>query len=42
MSATTFAGRPLLIGGGIVSTVTSTAETVDTLWYSAPPSFAST
>jgi len=40
MSATTFAGRPLLIGGGIVSTVTSAAEPVETLWYSAPPSFA--
>jgi Icc protein len=40
MSATTYAGRPLLIGGGIVSTVTADAEQVDTLWYDAPPSFA--
>lgn len=40
MCATTFAGRPLLIGGGIVSTVTATAEPVETLWYGAPPSFA--
>ena len=40
MSATTFAGRPLLIGGGVVSTVTADAEAVDTLWYDAPPSLA--
>lgn len=40
MSATTFAGRPLLMGGGVVSTVTLDAEQVDTLWYAAPPSFA--
>jgi 3',5'-cyclic AMP phosphodiesterase CpdA len=40
MSATTFAGRPLLMGGGVVSTVTVDAEDVDTLWYAAPPSFA--
>jgi 3',5'-cyclic AMP phosphodiesterase CpdA len=40
MSATTFAGRPLLIGGGVVSTVTADAEPVDTLWYGGPPSFA--
>jgi 3',5'-cyclic AMP phosphodiesterase CpdA len=40
MSATTFAGRPLLMGGGVVSTVTVDAEDVDTLWYVAPPSFA--
>lgn len=40
MSATTFAGRPLLIGGGVVSTITSTAEPVDTVWYPAPPTFA--
>ena len=39
MSATSFAGRPLLTGGGIVSTVTADAEDVDTLWYGAPPSF---
>ena len=37
MSATTFAGRPLLIGGGVVSTVTADAEQLDTVWYAAPP-----
>ena len=40
MSATTFAGRPLLVGGGVVSTVTADAEPVDTLWYAAPPGLA--
>jgi 3',5'-cyclic-AMP phosphodiesterase len=40
MSTTTFGGRPLLIGGGVVSTVTADAEALDTLWYDAPPSLA--
>jgi len=40
MGTTTFGGRPLLIGGGVVSTVTADAEAVDTLWYDAPPSLA--
>jgi 3',5'-cyclic-AMP phosphodiesterase len=40
MAATMFAGRPLLIGGGVVSTVTAHAEGPPTLWYHAPPSFA--
>jgi 3',5'-cyclic AMP phosphodiesterase CpdA len=40
MGSTTFAGRPLLIGGGVVSTVTADAEQVDTVWYDAPPSLA--
>ena len=40
MAATTFAGRPLLIGGGVVSTVTADAEAPSTIWYDAPPSFA--
>lgn len=40
MGTTTYAGRPLLIGGGVVSTVTADAEAVDTLWYDAPPSLA--
>lgn len=40
MAVTTFAGRPLLIGGGVVSTVTADAEDLPTLWYAAPPSFA--
>ncbi|MGI8523026.1 MAG: hypothetical protein ACR2K3_06915, partial [Nocardioides sp.] len=40
MAATTFAGRPLLIGGGVVSTVTADAEALPTLWYDAPTTFA--
>jgi 3',5'-cyclic AMP phosphodiesterase CpdA len=40
MGATTFAARPLLIGGGVVSTVTADAEQVDTVWYAAPPTLA--
>ncbi len=40
MCATTFAGRPLLIGGGVVSAVTADAEAPPTLWYDAPPSLA--
>lgn len=40
MAATTFAGRPLLLGGGVVSTVTADAERLPTLWYDAPVSFA--
>jgi Icc protein len=40
MAATTYAGRPLLIGGGVVSTVTADAEALPTLWYDAPPSLA--
>jgi hypothetical protein len=40
MGVTTFAGRPLLIGGGVVSAVTADAEAVPTLWYDAPPTFA--
>jgi 3',5'-cyclic-AMP phosphodiesterase len=40
MAVTTFAGRPLLIGGGVVSTVTACAEPWPVLWYDAPPSFA--
>ncbi|HEX3932250.1 MAG TPA: metallophosphoesterase [Nocardioides sp.] len=40
MSATTYAGRPLLVGGGVASTVTVDAEQLDTVWYAAPPSFA--
>jgi Icc protein len=40
MAATTYAGRPLLIGGGVVSTVTADAESAPTLWYDAPASFA--
>lgn len=40
MGATTYAGRPLLVGGGVVSTVTVDAEQVDTVWYAAPPTLA--
>ncbi len=40
MAATTYAGRPLLIGGGVVSTVTADAEAPPTVWYDAPSSFA--
>jgi len=40
MGATTFGGRPLLIGGGVVSTVTADAEDAPVVWYDAPPSFA--
>lgn len=40
MGATTFAGRPLLIGGGVVSTVPADAEDLPVIWYDAPPSLA--
>jgi 3',5'-cyclic-AMP phosphodiesterase len=40
MGTTTFAGRPLLIGGGVVSTVTADAEPMPVIWYDAPPSLA--
>ncbi|HCB04746.1 MAG TPA: metallophosphoesterase [Nocardioides sp.] len=38
--ATTFAGRPVLIGGGSASTVTMDAERLPRVWEGAPPSFA--
>jgi 3',5'-cyclic-AMP phosphodiesterase len=37
---TTFAGRPVLIGGGSASTVTMDAEQLPRIWEAAPPSFA--
>jgi 3',5'-cyclic AMP phosphodiesterase CpdA len=40
MAASTFAGRPLLIGGGVVSTVSLDQEDLPLLWYDAPPSYA--
>jgi 3',5'-cyclic-AMP phosphodiesterase len=40
MGVTRFAGRPLLIGGGVVSTVSVDAEALPQVWYDAPPSFA--
>jgi len=38
--ATTFAGRPLLVGGGTASTVPLDAEQLPVVWEAAPPSFA--
>lgn len=38
--ATTYAGRPMLIGGGVVSTVTLDAEPLPHVWNAAPPSLA--
>jgi 3',5'-cyclic AMP phosphodiesterase CpdA len=40
MAATSYAGRPLLIGGGVVSTVPLDAEPLPVVWYDAPPSLA--
>lgn len=40
MAATTYAGRPLLVGGGVVSTVPLDAEPFPVVWYDAPPSLA--
>jgi Icc protein len=40
MSTTTFAGRPLLIGGGVVSTVPLDAEPFPIVWYDGPPTVA--
>ncbi len=40
MGTTTYAGRPLLIGGGVVSTVPLDAEPFPIVWYDAPPSLA--
>ena len=40
MCATTFAGRPLLVGGGVVSTVPLDAEPYPVVWYDAPPTLA--
>jgi 3',5'-cyclic AMP phosphodiesterase CpdA len=38
--ATTFARRPLLVGGGSASTVTLDAEDVPRVWEAAPPTLA--
>jgi 3',5'-cyclic AMP phosphodiesterase CpdA len=38
--ATTFAGRPLLVGGGIASTVPLDAEPLPTIWEDGPVTFA--
>ena len=40
MCATTFAGRPCLVGGGVVSGVTLDQEPLDHIWLDAPPSLA--
>jgi Icc protein len=40
MAATTFAGRPVLVGGGVVSTVPLDQEDHPVVWYGATPSFA--
>ncbi len=40
MGASTFAGRPVLVGGGVVSTVPLDLEDHPVVWYGAPPSFA--
>lgn len=39
-AATSFAGRPLLIGGGVSSTVALPAEGHGRIWNDAPPSYA--
>ena len=38
--ATTFAGRPLLVGGGVASTVPLDAEPLPTVWEAGPPTIA--
>jgi 3',5'-cyclic AMP phosphodiesterase CpdA len=40
MAVSTFAGRPVLVGGGVVSTVPLDQEDHPVVWYSAAPSFA--
>lgn len=40
MCATSFAGRPCLVGGGVVSAVTLDQEPMDHIWLDAPPSLA--
>ncbi len=40
MGTSTFAGRPLLVGGGVVSTVPLDQEDHPLVWYDAPPSYA--
>lgn len=39
-AAATFGGRPLLVGGGISSTIPLDAEGLPRLWLDAPPTFA--
>jgi 3',5'-cyclic AMP phosphodiesterase CpdA len=40
MCATTFAGRPCLVGGGVVSGISLDQEPMDHIWAAAPPSLA--
>jgi 3',5'-cyclic-AMP phosphodiesterase len=40
MGVSTFAGRPLLVGGGVVSTVPLDQEERPVVWYDAAPTFA--
>jgi 3',5'-cyclic AMP phosphodiesterase CpdA len=40
MGVSTFAGRPVLVGGGVVSTVPLDQEDHPRIWYDAAPSFA--
>ena len=40
MCATTFAGRPALVGGGVVSSITLDQEPQDHVWLDAPPTLA--
>jgi hypothetical protein len=40
MYVTTFASRPMLVGGGAASTVTLDQEPLDHLWGDAPPTLA--
>lgn len=40
MGVSTFAGRPVLVGGGVVSTVPMDQEDHPVVWYDAAPSFA--
>jgi 3',5'-cyclic-AMP phosphodiesterase len=39
-AASTFAGRPLLIGGGVASTVSLDAEPLPAVWEAGPPTIA--
>jgi hypothetical protein len=40
MAITTFAGVPVLVGGGLVSTITTDAEDLPRIDYARPPSIA--
>jgi 3',5'-cyclic-AMP phosphodiesterase len=40
MCATTFAGCPMLVGGGVVSSITLDQEPIDHVWLDAPPTLA--